>query len=262
MTLDWLLAARAINDASSLAWFGLALAPAYGGPHLLPAQRIAGVVALTSLAAFAALTMMNIVGPDGSLGAAALATMLGQTCFARIWLLRGVLCIAALALASDLRAGGVCCGLQLALLSFAGHASARGGLLGASSQALHLLAAGAWVGGVAALALQPPRDLRASAGRFSKPGYALANMTPIAGLAILALIDGGFMPRVETAYGWLAAAKVVLFFVLLMLAAANRFYGLARANLLTLRAGILAELIVMATLSLTAATLASTSPAM
>ena len=77
---------------------------------------------------------------------------------------------------------------------------------------------------------------------------------------MLAVTDGSLVPRVETEYGWLAAAKGVLFIVLLALAAANRFYALPRANIPVLRAGILAALVVMAALSLAAATLASTSP--
>ncbi len=262
MTLDWPIASRAINDASSLAWFGLALAPAYGGQRFVRAQRVAGVLALLSLAAFAGVTMTNIVGPGVSLGAAEVATMLGQTSFGHIWLLRAILCVAALALAAQARASTIFAGLQLALLSLAGHAFARGGIVGASGEAVHLLATGAWVGGILALAFQPQHNLLRSAGRFSRPGYAMASLTPLAGLALLVLIDGGPMPRLETDYARLAAAKVILFLVLLALAVANRFYALPRANVLALRAGILAELVVMATLSLTAATLATTLPAM
>jgi putative copper resistance protein D len=257
--MDWPIAARAVNDASSLAWFGLALAPAYGGLRCVSAQRLAGILALASLAAFAAFTMMNLAGAGRSLGAPELATMLGQTSFGRIWLLRGALSIAALVLASNGRASAAFSGLQLALLSFGGHAFAHGGLVGASSEALDLLAAGAWVGGVVALALQKQDVLRSSA-RLSKPGDVMASVAPIAGLALLALIDGGIISGVETGYGWLAAAKVVLFVVLLALAGANRFYALPRANILALRAGIFAELVVMAALSLTATTLAATSP--
>jgi putative copper resistance protein D len=259
--LDWPLAARAVNDASSLAWFGLALAPAYGGPRFLLAQRIAAGLALASLAVFAVVTMTNIVGPGGTLGAAELETMLGQTSFGHIWLLRGALCIAGLALASSVRASAVLSGLQLALLSFGGHAFARRGLLGASSETLHLLAAGAWVGGVLALALRRQDVLRSSA-RFSSPGYVMASVAPIAGLTMLVIVDGSLIPRVETDYGLLATAKMVLFVVLLAIAVANRFYSLPRANIRALRAGTLAELVAMAALSLIAATLAATSPAM
>ena len=142
MTLDWPLAARAINDAASLTWFGLALAPVYGGPRFILGQRIAGVLALVSLAGFAAFTIANIVDPGGSLGVAEVSTILGQTSFGHIWLLRGVLCIAAIVLASNTRASAVLAGLQLALLGFGGHAFARGGVMGASIEALHLLASG------------------------------------------------------------------------------------------------------------------------
>ena len=262
MSLDWPSVARAVNDASSLAWFGLALAPAYGGARFISAQRIAGALTLVSLAALAMCTMTNIAGPGGSLGVSALTTMLGQTSFGRIWLLRGFFSIAALTLASHVRASAVLCGLELALIGFTSHALARGGVLGAAIEALHLIAAGAWVGGVAALALNRRQDLLNGAWRFSKPGYAMALLAPIAGLAMLGVIDGAIIGHAGTDYSWLGGAKVVLFCVLLALAGANRFYALARANVLALRAGIVAELVVMAALNLTAATLASTSPAM
>lgn len=261
MTLDWPIAARAVNDASSLACFGLALAPAYGGPSFVSAQRVAGALALASLAAFAMLTMMGIIGPGGALGADQLATMLGQTSFDHIWLARGALIVLALAFASRLRVSIAMSGLQLALLGVAGHAFARGNFLGAATEAVHLLAAGAWAGGALALALLK-RDVSESAARFSKPGYVIASLAPVAGIAVLALVAGGIIPDTETDYGWLAAAKLVLFAVLLGLAGANRFYALPRGNIAALRVGILAELVVMAALSLTAATLATTSPSM
>jgi len=261
LTLDWPIAVRALNDASSLAWFGLALAPVYGGPSFVVAQRVAGGAALASLVVFAMLTMKGIVEPGGALGASELATMLGQTSFGHIWLTRAALIIAALAFASCTRVNIVLSGLQLALLGFAGHAFARGNVLGAIGEAVHLLAAGAWVGGALALALLKG-DVSAAAARFSKPGYAIASLTPVAGIAVLALTAGGVLPDLETDYGWLAGAKLALFLVLLALAGANRFYALSRRNLSALRAGIAAELLVMATLSLTAASLATTSPSM
>jgi len=237
-------------------------AGAYRGARFAWAQRIAGVLTLASLAAFATFTMMDIVGPGGALGVAELSTFLGQTSFGHVWVLRGLLCIGALAMASNARASATLSGLQLALLGLSGHAFARGGRLGAASEALHLLAAGAWVGGVLALALLERRDLSESAARFSKPGYAIASLAPAAGIAVLALVAGRIVPGVATDYGKLAAAKLGLFVVLLALAVANRFYALPRGNITALRLGILAELVVMAALSLTAATLAATSPSM
>lgn len=260
MTLDWPIAARAINDASSLAWFGLALAPAYGGPRLVFAQRLAGGLALAALAAFAALTMLDIAGP-AALNMAALHTMLGDTSFGHIWLLRGALCIAALSFANNIRISAGLSGAQLALLALSGHAFARGGAFGAASEALHLLAAGAWVGGALALSLAKT-DIAERAARFSTPGYAIASLAPVSGIAVLALIAGDIIPDANSDYCLLAAAKLALFAGLLVLAGWNRFYALSRGNILALRLGIGAELVLMAALSLTAATLATTSPAM
>jgi putative copper resistance protein D len=251
--MDWSIAARAINDASSLAWFGLALAPAYGGRRFATAQMIAGVVALLSLAAFAAFAMIDIAGPGVPLGATQSVMILGATSFGHVWLLRAALCVGGLFFCRRVHFAAVFAGLQLAILGFAGHAFARGGVLGASIEGLHLLAAGAWVGGVIALALQRKPDLLRNSARFSKPGYIVAS---------IAVINGNIVPAVETPYGWLAAAKLALFLMLLALACANRFYALPRGNVAALRAGIAAELVVMAALSLTAATLATTSPAM
>jgi putative copper export protein len=151
--------------------------------------------------------MMDIAGPGALLSGAALASMLGATSFGHIWLLRGALCAGGLALASRQRVSAAMASQQLAALSLGSHAFARGGWAGALLEALHLVAAGAWVGGIVALALQK-QDVLKSAARFSKPGYAMASITPAAGPAVLALIDGAVVPKLGTEHGVLAAVKL------------------------------------------------------
>ena len=101
---------------------------------------------------------------------------------------------------------------------------------------VHLLAAGAWLGGLLPLLLlvrhAPPRTAATAARWFSPLGKWC-----VAGLAGSALFQawslvGGLPGLVGTFYGWLATAKLALLAVLLAFAAVNR-YRLAPALLAT-----------------------------
>jgi putative copper export protein/mono/diheme cytochrome c family protein len=126
-------------------------------------------------------------------------------------------------------AAAVLSGLALVLQGWMGHAGAAGGAEGIGllcSEALHLLAAGAWLGGLLplllCLSLLRPPALRAVLERFSPIG--IGAVAAIAGTAVpqgLALI--GTLPSlVGTAYGRAALVKLTLFLLALALAARNR----------------------------------------
>lgn len=94
------------------------------------------------------------------------------------------------------------------------------------SQALHLLAAGAWLGGLVPLLLvvrQAPLAIAAfAARRFSALG--LASVATLAVTAIFQgwLLSGGVAGLARTAYGAVLLVKAVLFLVLVAIAAFNR----------------------------------------
>ena len=123
----------------------------------------------------------------------------------------------------------VLAGAAIALASqpLVGHAGAAGSLPQIAAEALHLLAAGAWLGALVPLLIGvsrlPPTAAATALARFSPIG-----MTAVAVIAITAVTQGltliGSTPAlVGTRYGLLALAKLALFTGLLGCAAYNRF---------------------------------------
>ena len=116
-----------------------------------------------------------------------------------------------------------------ALQSGHGHALAmeHGPSLLLVSDTLHVLCAGAWLGGLAPLFLfvryAPAQSAAAAARRFSPLGTLC-----VTGLLVSAafqgwVLIGGIPGLIGSAYGWLALVKLILFAMLLGFAAANRF---------------------------------------
>jgi copper resistance protein D len=112
----------------------------------------------------------------------------------------------------------------IAVLLQAGHSHALAmhqGLL-LLSQCLHLLAAGAWLGGLLPLLLfvrKAPRNGSAiAAQRFS-----ILGITCVVALVSTAAFQlaGGLSGLLGTAYGWVALFKLILFALLLAFAALN-----------------------------------------
>ncbi len=129
-----------------------------------------------------------------------------------------------LALAALLAAGA----LELQVLL--GHGiSMQGGerVLLVASEALHLLAAGAWLGGLLPLMLLvaawTPADSAGIVRRFSSLGTACVAALAATSLVQAWLLIGGLPGLIGTDYGLLALAKLALFVGLLALAALNRF---------------------------------------
>ena len=122
--------------------------------------------------------------------------------------------------------------------AWVGHAGASPGAAGEfplTADALHLLAAGAWVGGLPALAM-----LLATAWRQKEPRWAIVTAAAVQRFSLLGVISvsallasgivnswyevGTLNNLVVTAYGQLVVLKIVLFTAMLALACVNRFY--------------------------------------
>lgn len=123
----------------------------------------------------------------------------------------------------------------LGLLASSGHAGATGGLIGGVhwiADALHLVAAGAWLGGLVPLAL-----LLAAAGRvadqasmqiatlaahrFSALGIVCVATILVTGIVNALILVGSVPALVETDYGRLLLIKIAVFLVMLAIAAVN-----------------------------------------
>lgn len=121
-------------------------------------------------------------------------------------------------------------GLSLILQTWATHAAAAAGfdeVVLLTSQSLHLLTAGAWLGALTPLfivvgALDPDRGARASR-RFSPLGMLCVAVLAATALAQGWVLIGGLAGLVGTDYGRIALVKLVLLLVLLAFAATNRF---------------------------------------
>jgi putative copper export protein len=119
----------------------------------------------------------------------------------------------------------------LALVLQAGHSHAfameHGPSLLLYAQGLHLLAGGAWLGGLLPLLIlvrdAPPKSAAEVLRCFSK--LAILCVVAIAGTACLQgwILGGGVAGLIGTAYGFVLLLKAALFAALLGLAAVNRF---------------------------------------
>jgi putative copper resistance protein D len=164
--------------------------------------------------------------------AAAVPTVLLGTRFGQVLALQALaLAGAAVAMASGARGGALAAIFAgLAALLEAGHSHAFAMSHGLSalllSQAVHLLAAGAWLGGLLPLLIvvqESPLDIAAlAARRFSTLGLFAAALLAATALFQGAVLSGSLKGLTETAYGAVLLIKATLFAALIGLAAVNR----------------------------------------
>jgi putative copper export protein/mono/diheme cytochrome c family protein len=260
-----LAAARAVHFASAMLLFGglmfvLAVArPALrfsGGPpsgHGDALYRCLPPIGIWSLAASivsgAIWLGAEAAGMSGlpfaqAIGRETLGLVLGETAFGRLWLLRfaltlvlGALLLAIRRSADDTRSSRIAMGAlllaaaYLATLAWAGHAGAGQGrdrFIQIVSDAVHLLAAGAWLGALPGLVMllgeAQPREVAIRAVRR----FSLLGLTSVGALVLTGCVNAwylvGTVPAlVGTDYGRLLLAKLALFAVMIVIAAVNRF---------------------------------------
>jgi mono/diheme cytochrome c family protein len=180
--------------------------------------------------------------------------------------------------------------IALSVQPMLGHAGAIGGSVGATligSEVMHLLAAGAWLGGLLPLFITIGTLPQATAGALSQAtvgalphdaaATACRSFTPVGlsavvvlgGTAILQVTElmGGVAGLFGTGYGQVALVKLALFIVLLALAALNRLALTERlagpnpdAARRHMRASIATEAVLGAAVVITAGFLATHSP--
>jgi putative copper resistance protein D len=250
-----LVVARLAHYAALTFAFGAALFPLYAyGPDVGLRERAgrrlgwltpsAAIVALLSgLAWLAASAATMADDPAAAFDPATLGAIVTDMDFGRIWAARMVVALALVlvSLRPSMPAGAprpiaaALAGLLLASIAATGHGVSGAAAIApwhAVSDALHLLAAGAWIGALAPLAvLAGAGDASGDAlgrarllARFSRVGY-LAVATLIAtGLVNAWLLVGSVEALVATPYGRVLALKLVLFVAMLGFAAANRFH--------------------------------------
>ncbi|WP_049973782.1 CopD family protein [Azospirillum sp. B4] len=161
-------------------------------------------------------------------------------------------------------------GLSLALHAAVGHVAVTfnaAALPGLVAEMLHLLAAGAWLGGMAGLLLALARPALAAdlATRFSPLGVTCVTLLAATALLNGVGLIGGLAGLIGTPYGQIALAKAALFALMLGCAALNRWHvspGLARGTvgIGALRLSVCVELVLGTAVVALAAWLASIVP--
>jgi putative copper resistance protein D len=241
-----------VQFAAAMSAFGCAAFRLYtiGTPASLArwiagAIRIAAAVAVVAAAATAPATAAEMSGsPALAFDPATLVAVLTATTFGHVWrwhLGFGL----ALTAAAFCRPGRAVSALLLALaalnlgsLAWIGHAAMMPGLAGVGhelNQALHLLAAGAWIGGLMPLLVllrrarsmaggPMPDFVREAVSHFSQMGYAAVGLIAVTGAINAILLVGSVGALFGTAYGRLLCVKILLFLAMVAVAAANRLH--------------------------------------
>ncbi|MGN6747584.1 MAG: copper homeostasis membrane protein CopD [Xanthobacteraceae bacterium] len=209
----------------------------------LAVAALSSAVWLVLIAADIYAAPITEVWSDGGIWTVATQTRFGEVSLAR--LAAAALLVAALPMIlrgdgpGRWRAGA----LVLALIiltgpAWIGHAGATPGVAGEfplAADALHLLAAGAWLGGLVPLAM-----LLAIAGRQKEPSWAAVTAIAVQRFSVLGVISvatllasgvanswyqvGTLTNLFATAYGQLVLIKIALFAAMIALACVNRFY--------------------------------------
>ena len=180
-----------------------------------------------------------------------LSTVVNETQFGRVSEIRLVLAvIMAGGLAYDRfpLARGLALAMSLGLtaaLAWTGHAGSTAGAMGIlhlTADTLHLLAAAIWIGGLVSLVLLLSvfRNDQTDAGvsfardatqRFSTMGVAIVVVVLATGIVDGWILVGSWQALIATFYGQLLVLKIALFAVMLLIAAANRFWLMPRLAL-------------------------------
>ena len=206
-----------------------------------PVTWLALAVAVISGAIWLLLQAASMSGMplDEALTADVLSTVINETQFGEVTMVRAglAICVAA-CLAFDRAAiaqwlGPVAALAFAASLAWTGHAGSTLGTLGylhVAADALHLMAAAAWIGGLVSLFLflaatrsSKSMSLASDAvGRFSTLGMIGVAALMLTGLINAAILVGSFRALVVTEYGRLLLLKLALFVVMLAFALTNR----------------------------------------
>jgi putative copper export protein/mono/diheme cytochrome c family protein len=208
--------------------------------RLLHLARLAAAAALVTGCAWLVMQAIAIGSPSGpSQAVSVLWVVVHRTRFGQAVTVRLVCIVLALPLLRRQRWSQIAAlGLTLAAVSIqgtVGHVGAVGGTTGdglVASEALHLMAAGAWLGALPPLllllAMLPPRDAAAAYRRFSPIGLSAVLLLIGTALAQAPALIGDIPGLFGTAYGHIALVKIGLFLLLLGLAVTNRFALTAR----------------------------------
>jgi len=276
-------------QAGGLLIFRLVILPRqFSSPEF---RRLALIMMAVMVAAFAIWLPIQAASMSGgeivsSIFDGTLGTVLFSTRFGHVWIARlALIAVAIVALFRErLRGAPVAAALAangaLAMNAAAGHAGAATGLDGAiqlGGDMLHLLAAGAWLGGLLPFAWTMTRYLRVADADFGE-AYEATQRFSILGLVCVGVIlatgsinswflVGSVPALIGTDYGQLLLVKIALFLVIVAVAAVNRLRLTplvrdgSRKGLLALRRNAVIETVLGAAIIAIVAVLGTLPPA-
>jgi putative copper resistance protein D len=253
--------ASTVSAAGTLCFAALIAGPAFAGyPQAADADRfwkrvfalvwVSLVLGMISGALWLILEAQSMSGRSIAevFARGLIGTVLTRTRFGHDWQLRGILLlpliaclIAAMRRRSAVSAFGLWGGLalgaaELATLAGAGHAAAGTGWAGdlqLLGDGAHLLAAGAWVGGLLPLAMlfaaarHDPRSVAALAAAGATSRFSVLGIVAVGTLLVTGTLNGVFLvgsipSLLGTDYGQLLMLKIALFLTMAVFAAINR----------------------------------------
>jgi putative copper export protein/mono/diheme cytochrome c family protein len=271
---------RGVQVTALLSLFGttvfmLAVAP--GGTdqpelrrQLLRIARVSAICGMVGGFAWLVVESGVLAGTAGITGTLqAFPIVASQTQFGRWLLLRLMLLAVILTLARGRGrplAAALLSAIALAIEAMIGHAGAIGGML-IASEMLHLLAAGAWLGGLLPLLVSvrvlPAQEAAVACRGFTPVG--LSAVLVLGGTAVVQVTElvGGIPGLFGTTYGDVALIKLSVFVVLLTLAGLNRFVLTERVERISpraMRASVASEAVLGLLVVIAAGFLASLTP--
>jgi putative copper resistance protein D len=267
-----LVVARLLHYAAVITLAGVSFFPLYAYAFAEPKELFRRRQAVLLSAAVGALLsgllwfVFSVANMSGTMAGIAdqemLWTVLNETTFGSIWMARMVLAVIILTVMAARPFWAATLGrdlimacltaVLLASLAGTGHAQIEEGwmsLVHVGSDAAHLLAAGAWLGGLVPLGFilldhsmrdgAPIVDVDRILLRFSSMGYVAVATLIASGLVNSWFLIGSLSSLLKTLYGQFLLAKLALFAAMLALAAANRFWLVPR--MIETRAGASGE---------------------
>ena len=256
-----LVVARLLHYAAVTTLAGVSFFPLYAYAAAEPAGLFRWRQVVLLAAAAAALIsgllwfVFSVANMSGTMAGIAdqemLWTVVNETTFGSVWMARMVLVVLILGVTAVCpRRKGIAgpglvtaflASILLASLAGTGHVQVEEGwmsLAHVGSDAAHLLAAGAWLGGLVPLGFilldysmrggEPIVDVDRILLRFSSMGYVAVATLVASGLINSWFLVGSVSSLLTTLYGQILLAKVAAFAAMLALAAANRFWLVPR----------------------------------
>ncbi|SDI32012.1 putative copper resistance protein D [Bradyrhizobium sp. Rc2d] len=249
----WLVLVRFVHYATSLVLFGLVLFPFYAYPRA--ANRDGGTRGLAISLSVSLLILASgilwFIGVTISMSGGgatweAARFVLTDTSFGAVAFLRLGAAIAAIGTLTLLVRGPskklellllAICAILLGSLAGVGHTQiedSEARAVHTLSDSLHLVGAGAWLGGLVGLLdlavasfrgnKEAERDACEAALRFSVMGYAAVAILVVSGLINSWFLVGSFWNLITTTYGQLLLLKLLLFSAMVAFAGFNRFF--------------------------------------